>query len=131
MDQRNFGEFKKRMSTYARREFGNLGKLIETYEYFVPEHIVFDEEDIAEAVDPHGFRKAVIIEEYKERTRERMKMKAQQPALFAVIWGQLSSESEERVRQVNNYAAIAGGDDPLALSIFATEVYEKKREATF
>jgi len=120
----NYGEFKKALSTFARREYGNLGKLIETLKYYVPEHIEFEEEDIAEAEDPHGFRKAVIMEEFKERTREMAKMKTQRPALFAVIWGQLSTESEERVRQTDNYVAeVESGDDPLALWLAIRETH--------
>ena len=61
-------------------------------------------------------KRAMVIEKVKARERRIMAMLENRTPLFAVIWGQLSPESEEKIRLHPTYEQhIKPGNDPLAL----------------
>ena len=113
----NYEEFKRKITIYAEREYRQLASFFRTNQYFVPQPMegAFDEEDIDEENDPHGLVRAQLIEETRLRVRLIVKMNNDKPALFAVMWGQLSTESEQVIMQHPRWNVIQERDDPLEL----------------
>ena len=112
----NLSEFTKALSAYARRIYKDLGRIIDDLQYYEPPPVAYDTRELAEAKDPGGVKRAMVIEKVKARERRIMAMLEDRTPLFAVIWGQLSPESEEKIRLHPTYEAqIKPGNDPLAL----------------
>jgi len=115
-ENNNLQDFKRKLSTYALRHYKDLGHMIELEDYYsppeIPEpgHNAFDE-----IHDPHGVNKALYVEKLKMREKSIHEMACNRTALYAVIWGQLSSESEEAVKQATNWDDIESSKDPLLL----------------
>jgi len=81
----------------------DLGHMIELEEYFVPTDISDPDDDVFDADnDPHGGHRAIYIERLKMREKEIFEMQSNRTSLYSVIWGQLSSESEEKVKQADD-----------------------------
>ena len=57
--------FLKRLSTYALKNMGALGLLVESGEYWEPPKISFDDTDFSTENDPFGF----ILEDFKEQIK--------------------------------------------------------------
>jgi len=90
--------------------------VVELDEYWEPPEIDYpDAFLLSKTADPHGFLKEDVKEQIKARRHTIEKMKSNRAQLFATIWGQLSAESEEKVRQVNNWDEIDQQKDPLLL----------------
>ena len=115
-DNSNYAEFKRALSTYALRVYGELGVIIDDFEYpqvHNPELVL---EDYEEDADPVGVLKHITFERFKIREQEEADMRKKKPQLFATIWGQLSRESEEKIRQLTHYEdSIRKTRDPLEL----------------
>ena len=94
----NLLEFTKALSAYARRNYKDLGRIIDELQYYEPPPVAYDTRELAEAKDPGGVKRAMVIEKVKARERRIMAMLEDRTPLFAVIWGQLSPESEEKIR---------------------------------
>lgn len=110
----NYDEFRRELTNYALRNFGNLGHFLRTNEYYVPPAIVqgeaYGEEDIEDPVIH-----ATLMEEVKSRAKEIHDMKANRTRLHAVMMGQLSEESEAKIREHPDYHLCETQNDPLAL----------------
>ena len=112
----NLLEFRRKLSIYAMRTFKDLVQMIELERYYVPPVInIPPAYEFEEDNDPGGFKKA--------RQRIISDMEQSKPALYAVIWGQLSYESEEAIKLDPNWAAIERSKDPLALYKRLLEVH--------
>jgi len=99
-DTNSLLEFEKALSIYGLREFGNLGHLIELDKYWEPDPISPPSvEEYSDRNDPLGLKKADLMETVKARRRHIEEMKSKHSSFFAVLYGQLSSESEEKVKQ--------------------------------
>jgi hypothetical protein len=57
----NFAKFKEALANKALREYGDLGRLIESSEYFVPEPPDVSDYDLEN--DPYGLNKATYLEQ--------------------------------------------------------------------
>jgi len=98
-ENNNLQDFKRKLSIYSFRQFKILGHMIELEEYFVPPDIsdpnpnAFDQYN-----DPLGGLRVIYIERLM-RGGEKViyEMQSNRTALYSVIWGQLSSESDEKV----------------------------------
>ena len=109
-------DFEKAMSIYALREFGNLGHLIELGRYWDPPEIEMpNRDDFNEYEDPFGLRRADLLEQVKARRRLIEDMKAKRASFFAALYGQLSPESEEKVKQCESWELTDAAKDPLGL----------------
>jgi hypothetical protein len=120
----NLLEFRRKLSIYAMRTFKDLGQMIELERYYVPPVInIPPAYEFEEDNDPGGFKKLILTEQIKARQRIISDMEQSKPALYAVIWGQLSYESEEAIKLDPNWAAIERSKDPLALYKRLLEVH--------
>ena len=115
-ESNNLQEFKRKLGIYALRQFKDLGHMIELEEYFLPPDIDVPERDaFDEHNDPHGGHSAIYVERLKMREKAIYEMERNRTSLYAVIWGQLSSESEEAVKQADDWDEIEISKDPLRL----------------
>ena len=100
--QNNFAHFRSSVAIYAVREFGHLGKIIEQGEYYLAPPIppLTQDEKAEDTANDDDMHRILRLERAKARSREQDAQQAQRPALYATIWGQLSSESEQKIQQV-------------------------------
>ena len=115
-DSSNLIIWTKKLSTYAIRTFGQLGQIFETGNYWVPDEI---EEPAPNAFeferDPYGFARKIHLRLLEEREKLIYEMRMKRPQLYAVIWGQLSFESQEQVRTDPDFDEANAEKDPLLL----------------
>ncbi len=74
-----------------------------------------DLEDMTEANDPGGFLAHTVKAKITERTKIREQREEKKVSLFGTIWGQLSLESKDKVKEALNYEEIETSQDPLLL----------------
>jgi hypothetical protein len=115
--QNNFAHFKASIAVYAVRNFGHLGKVIEQGTYYTAPLIppLTEEEKAEDEANDDDLNRILRTERAKARVREQDAQAAQRPALYATIWGQLSSESEQKIQQIANWKQIHDEKDPLML----------------
>ena len=91
--------------------------MIELEEHYVPQEIPEPDADaFDEYNDPHGTRRTIYVERLSTmREKAIYEMESNRTSLYAVIWGQLSSESEEAVKQAEDWDEIEQSKDPLRL----------------
>ena len=118
----NWSKFKESMSTYALREFGEMGKLFESADAEFPDipdvEDYGDDEYAAEDAGPVGRRgtlQRMYLKACERRERKIEERKSREPALFATIFGQLSEESKDKVRQDANFEEVWENKDPVGL----------------
>ena len=115
----NYEEFKRKLTLYAEREYPLLASFFRTEVYYVPppieEGVQYVAEELNPEQDPFGLRRLEIAEEIKARLKEISIANTAKPALFSVIFGQLSAESEQVVRQHDDWELISHRDNPLML----------------
>jgi hypothetical protein len=83
-------KFKEALANKALREYGDLGRLIESGEYFVPEPA--DDTDYHLVNDPYGLNKATYLEQQKLYMRDWEDMMNNRAKPYAMIWQYLSQE---------------------------------------
>lgn len=115
-ESNNLQDFKRKLGIYALRQFKDLGHMIELEDYYVPPEVEEPDADaFDEYNDPHGAKRAIYVERLKMREKAIYEMERNRTSLYAVIWGQLSSESEEAVKQADDWDEIELSKDPLRL----------------
>jgi hypothetical protein len=119
----NYHTFKDQLTIYAQREFGMLARLFETNQYFQPPLPPIP-------IIPNGapqLEEQLLMMEYTEKRKLRTKaifqMEEQRPKLFAVIWGNLSNESKDKIKEDPDWAAIEQAQDPLRLWVRLTATH--------
>jgi len=122
----NYVEWKKRISTRAIEVYGYLGKCVRDHEedYELPEVTdPIDELIINAPVDPldfmGAFRKQFEINRFLKAEELRNKVisdtNKKKPELFAYIMSTLSKESQSKIEESEDWAAIYEIVDPLSL----------------
>ncbi len=120
----NFDECQTEWKTHFTTKYGMLGQLTKDDEYYVPPAInageAFDEDEFEE----NPYLRIQIVEEVKSRQAMIMEMFKNRPKMFAEMWGHMSEESKDKVRQHPNWHLIQKEDDPLELwkAIKATHI---------
>jgi hypothetical protein len=105
----NFYKFRETLSEVAMEKFGNLGKLIDLEEYYLPEMVFTD----FEAMGYSDTRiERLELEEYKEHTRKLTKMEEDRPKLYGLIMQHMSVESKDEVAQDEEYEEWHQDKDP-------------------
>jgi len=100
----NFAKFKEALANKALREYGDLGRLKESGEYFVPEPPDVTDYDLVN--DPYGLNKATYLEQQKLFMRHWEDMMNNRAKLYAMIWQYLSQESMAEVKRHTDYEVI-------------------------
>ena len=73
----NFAKFKEKLSRAAIETYGDLGKLVETGEYFEPPELNIEDYDLDN--DPHGENVVEYREDRKDRRRTIAQMESDKP----------------------------------------------------
>jgi len=108
----NYADFKETMSTYLQQRFGNNGMFIRNDEYYEPPKI--KEPTVQDS--EYGPRKeriqwSIYESELKARMKLIAKYKEERTQMYQVIWGQLSNESKEKVRQSHKFEEAESDED--------------------
>ena len=122
----NLRTFLKAFSIFAKSRYGLLGRMVDDREYYVPPEVVFDM-DAIEGDNPMArLAYCAVAEEVKERHKIISKMKADRVKLYADLYGQMSSESEDLIKRNENYDEFSTENDPLGLlmAIIGTHQFE-------
>ena len=114
----NLDAYTKDFSNYGLRTHGDLGQIFKTKEYPIPEEVVATEE-----MWQNKAQAETLKELLKERARQIAQMKADRPKLQAAMWGNMSADSQARVRQHAKWVNIETQKDPLALWIAIVETH--------
>ena len=109
----NYPAFKKKFMVAAMSKFGDLARLINLGEYYVPEEVDIDQYDLVN--DPHQLNFHDLRDARKERARAMAKMKADRTAFFAFIILHLSNESMDAVKLEPGWDDADEAMDPLSL----------------
>jgi hypothetical protein len=80
----NFAKFKEALAAKALREYGDLGRLIESGHYYVPDPPDPDDYDLV--TDPYQLNRAMFLEQQKLFMKHQEDMVNQRPKLYAMIW---------------------------------------------
>jgi len=122
--QSNLIPWTKKLSVYAVRTFKQLGFVVEQLEYWMPPPIEEpDPDEFNDVNDPHQFRRKAHQRRLHSRDSLIEEMHNNRPALYAVIWGHISVESEEQVKLQQTYEDINAEKDPLGLLILIRGVH--------
>jgi hypothetical protein len=105
----NFTKFKEALANKAMREYGDLGRLIETGMYYAPEPPDRDDYDFVN--DPYGINRATYLEHQKQYMKHWEDMVNQRPKLYALIMQYLSPESIEEVKRQTDYELMKQNKD--------------------
>jgi len=113
----NYALFIKAVKKEAAFQFGNLSRLYDTGEYYVPPAIDFGDVELDAPVQTGTLRQTiennVVIQESKNRTNEIAKMNTDRPKLYALVERRLSKASEEVLKLVPNWSTIESTRCPL------------------
>jgi len=99
----NLIEFEEPLATYIQKNFGKGAQIFRNGEYFVHPEVVYDVAELSADNDPAGVRKAEVQQRAKNRISANLKLEEDRPKIYAVIWGQLSLESEAIIKKHPNY----------------------------
>jgi hypothetical protein len=97
----NFAKLKETLASKALREYGDLGRLIESGHYYVP--VPPDPDDYDLLNDPYQLNLAMFLEQQKLYMKHQEDMVNQRPKLYAMIWQYLSQESKDEVKRSQEY----------------------------
>lgn len=111
----NFAHFRRELEIRAIREFGKLGNLIKTSEYYEPPAVEYDPDELDPTVDHFGFYQKQVNAMITERVKTINAMNENRPRLAALIWGNLSIESKQKIEEHDDWENIQNMDDPLLL----------------
>jgi hypothetical protein len=116
----NFADFKRKLALKATYEYGNLARIIETpgAGYWVPEASYPGDPLIYNAAEDSFERqmeRAKVIKSSEARDKFIEDMKADRPALFALIFAHLTPASEHKVKEEAAWDAVFAARDPLEL----------------
>lgn len=97
----------------AIKEFGDLGRLVETVEYFEPDPV--DRTDFDLDNDEHGLNLFSLKESLKAREASKREMQNNRPKFYALIEQKMSLESLEEIKRHRHYDRFSVLKDHLQL----------------
>ena len=121
----NFYAWREELTGYVSREYSLLGSIIESCELYGPEDV--PEEDI-QAYDPDndpiGIKKTRLLERTKYAERKKLELADKLPSVFAVIMGQLSAESKDKIQLEPTWDEINSAKDPVRLMLLIVKTHQ-------
>jgi len=116
----NYPDFKEQMSTYLQQKFGNNGTFIDRDDYYIPQEVIEpDADDGPNAGRADRALWSLYESEIKARAKMISKHYQERTQMYQIVWGQLSNDSKEKVRQHHQFADAEhddeGSPDPLQL----------------
>jgi hypothetical protein len=118
----NFAKFKEKLSRAAIEKYGDLGRLVETGEYFDPPEPNIEDYDLDN--DPYGVNVADYRADRKDHRRKIAQMDDDKPKMYAMILGKLSTESMDELKRHESYEEFNREKDPLMLWLAITIIHQ-------
>ena len=113
--ERNLINFRQAIATYVRREFGDIADIFTVMSYPEYDEVEYEEDDLKKANDPYGLKRREIEKLMCMRIEKMDRLTTNKPRVYALIIGQLSQESLDKVRQMPNWDTFDNEGDPLEL----------------
>jgi hypothetical protein len=105
----NFYKFRQALSNKVMEKFGNIGKLIDLEQYYIPTFMMEDYQAMGfsdEQVDKMN------LERFREHTKKLTKMEEDRPKLYGLMMRHMSVESKDEVAQEPEYDVWHAEKDP-------------------
>ena len=118
----NFSKFKEKLSTAVIEKYGDLGRLVETGEYYEP-----PEPDIADFDldnDPYGVNAADFKDQKREYRKKMAEMESNKSKLYATMLSKMSTESMDELKRHEDYEDFNREKDPLMLWLAITMIHQ-------
>jgi len=112
----NFAMFKKQLAAWAESKYGDLGGIVTTGEHQeIEEPDMPDASELTSAKDPHGIKKSLYLEDYKEYKRDVREYKKNYRAFSTEMFELLSLASQSIIKAQPEYDDFKESRDPLEL----------------
>jgi len=113
--ERNLINFRQTIATYVQREFGDIADTFMVMSYPEYDKVEYDEDELKKANDSYGLKRREIRKLISIRLETMDRLEKNKPRVYALITGQLSQESLDKVRQMPNRDTFDNEGDPLKL----------------
>ncbi len=111
----NYFDFKRAIEVYAVRAYGDAGLMFEKFEHYNPPRPVPRQHEREMSRAEIAREKVIIAEELKIWIKKCASLKDHYSSMWALLWGQLSPESEEQVKKDEGWEQANRSRDPLDL----------------
>lgn len=109
----NYHDFKEKVQVYVTREYKELGKIFDDDEYWEPPEVEIPAVAWNNVNDPMRMHREELKVQVQQRTNKIEKLKDNRSSVYAVIWGNMSKESQDKVKEYADFDETSL--DPLAL----------------
>ena len=96
--ERNLINFRQAIATYVRREFGDIADIYSVMSYPEYDEVEYEVDELKKANDPYGLRRREIEKLMSMRLEKMDRLEMNKPRVYALIIGQLSQESLDKVK---------------------------------
>ena len=96
--ERSLINFRQAIATYVRREFGDIADIFTVMSYPEYDEVEYEEDELKKANDPYGLRRREIEKLMSMRLEKMDRLEMNKPRVYALIIGQLSQESLDKVK---------------------------------
>lgn len=128
MNVSRFNEAKRKLVNYVGTKFGRNAHPIEFgEEYVIPEPVQPEDEELDEANDPHGFKKAEYLEERRCYVKRSNEYEDNKSKVYQIIWTQCTVSMRNMLKRLDSFVDIETDKDPLALWL---EIYNVSLQGT-
>jgi len=103
------------IETYVRREYGDIADIFTNHQYPTYPEPKYTKQELSKAFDPFGLKREEIKRLMSLRIEKMERLESNKPRVFALIYGQLSLESQERLKDLPGWDAIERSHDPIEL----------------
>ena len=118
----NFSKFKEKLSTAAIEKYGDLGRLVETGEYYEPPEPDISDFDLDN--DPYGVNAADFKDQKREYRKKMAEMESNKSKLYATMLSKMSTESMDELKRHEDYEDFNREKDPLMLWLAITMIHQ-------
>ena len=126
--EHEFGNFASALEIYVRREFGDIADIFKTLEYPKYKKVAFDANELSDEKDPFGLKRKEIMKKQDLRLEKIDRLESYKPRVYAIIKGQLSVDSLERIKRLPGWDELDKNCDCVTLlkRIIATHLVDTK-----
>ena len=123
----NWLQFKSRLSTTCLEKYGDLGRLIETEDYYEPPEVNPNDYEGWETDD---IQKMLYMGEVKARAKKVRQMREDRSKMYAYVLSKLSKESLDEFKHHEDYALVHDNLSLKGLWIVLREVHAANNSST-
>jgi len=121
----NYCSFRERIIVAALERYKNLGRCIETGDYYVPPEVKQSDYDLTN--DPYGVNKLRLQKAHEDRDKAIRSMNEDKPSLFSFIMSKLSQNSKEVVTHHKGWDTCNQEKRPLELWKIITATHNSRQ----